>query len=497
MIWGLFAACALATIPAGLRWLRVAQREHYLPPSVSIFAGRWWTSSSLNVVLLLFMAVGLAGSWWSPWFGFLVPVAQVGPVGLTVRGRTSPLSWTGRMRRVAVVSGVLVGTLSLWGAAIDSALLVVLGLFLLPALIDLALVVLRPVESAFGEKWVAKAASRLRSSGSKVVAITGSYGKTTTKQYTSHILSGVFRTVASPASFNNRMGLARAVNEHLTPGTEVFVAEMGTYGPGEIAALCEWVKPDVSAIITIGPVHLERFKSEERIVAAKSEILDGAAVGVIGIDHPLLAELAKARGESTDVVTVSTHGQDATVRVVDGQIFYQGRPIANVPDGVFALNLGVAIGISTALGLTPEQVLPRLADLPRPEHRQTVTNSDKGFSIIDDTYNSNPAGARKGLEALTRLGARGRKVLVTPGMVELGARQSEENRAFAEEASAVVDDIVVVGRTNRSSLLEGSTGGGASVTVVASREEAVAWVRANLGSGDAVLYENDLPDHYA
>jgi UDP-N-acetylmuramoyl-tripeptide--D-alanyl-D-alanine ligase len=271
---------------------------------------------------------------------------------------------------------------------------------------------------------------------------------------------------------------------------------MGTYGPGEIAALCEWVRPDVSAIVAIGPVHLERFKTEERIVAAKSEILDGAAVGVIGIDHPLLAELSKRRAGPMELVTVSTEGQDATIGIVDGQILLEGRPIGPLPDGVFALNLGVAIGISTALGMSGGQIAARLVDLPRPDHRQTVTTSDKGFSIIDDTYNSNPAGARKGLEALTGLAAGGRKVLVTPGMIELGPRQANENRAFALEASAVVEDIVIVGRTNRSSLLEGSAGGNASVTVVASRAEAVDWARDNLGPGDAVLYENDLPDHY-
>ena len=114
-----------------------------------------------------------------------------------------------------------------------------------------------------------------------------------------------FRTVASPASFNNRMGLARAINDHLGPGTEVFVAEMGTYGPGEIADLCKWVKPDVSAIVAIGPVHLERFKSEENILAAKSEILEGAGVGVIAIDHPLLNGLARSKAEVMELVTVS------------------------------------------------------------------------------------------------------------------------------------------------------------------------------------------------
>jgi UDP-N-acetylmuramoyl-tripeptide--D-alanyl-D-alanine ligase len=495
MIWALLGVCILATIPAGLRWLRVAQREHYLPPSVATFAARWWTSSPINIVLLFLMLVGLVGSWWSLWWGLLVPLAQFGPVGLTIRGRTSPLAWTGRMHRLAAFAGVIVVILFLWGAFLDSAFFVVAGLFLLPAVIDLALVVLGPVESTLGDKWVVKAAGRLRSSGAKVVAITGSYGKTTTKQYAAHLLSGAFRTVASPASFNNRMGLARAVNEHLTPGTEVFVAEMGTYGPGEIAALCDWVKPDVSAIVAIGPVHLERFKTEEKIVAAKSEILSGAAVGVIGIDHPLLAGLAEAKVGAMDLVTVSTDAKDATVRIADGQIMVDGRTIGLVPEGAFPLNLGVAIGISTSLGMSPDQVMARLGDLPRPEHRQTLSQSDKGFTIVDDTYNSNPAGARKGLELLSELGA-GRKALVTPGMVELGPQQTVQNRAFAKAAAAVVDDIIVVGRTNRSALLEGSEGGSASVTVVASREEAVDWVRENLDLGDAVLYENDLPDHY-
>ncbi len=497
MTWSLFAACALASVPAGLRWLRVAQREHYLPPATSRFAMRWWTSGAANLGLVVVATVGVVGAFFDARYGFLAVVSEVvGPIGLSVRGVSSKLAWTDRMRRLASISGfLLVGTL-LVGALTDSAWLMVLGLVSVPVIVDLALLILQPVESAIGDKWVARAATRLRASGAKVVAITGSYGKTTTKQYAAHILAGAFRTVASPASFNNRMGLARAVNEHLVPGTEVFVAEMGTYGPGEIAALCQWVKPDVAAIVAIGPVHLERFRTEERIVAAKSEILDGAAIGVIGVDHPLLAELSKARAGTMKSVTVSTEGHGATIGITGGQILVDGRPIALLPDGAFALNLGVAIGIATALGMSAEQIASRLGALPRPEHRQTVTTSDKGFAIIDDTYNSNPAGARKGLEALTALGAGARTALVTPGMVELGPLQSSENVAFAHAAAAVVDDIVVVGRTNRSALLEGSEGGRASVTVVASRVEAVDWVRNNLGPGDAVLYENDLPDHY-
>ena len=496
MTWVLAAVCGLATVPAGLRWLRVAQREHYLPPSVTRFAARWWRRDPLNLGLVGVAMIGLAGSLWSPWLGFLVPAAQLGPIGLTVRGRTSPLAWTGRLRRLAILAGAMVLAFYLAGALVVSPFLVVLGLILLPVLIDLALVLLSPIEQNLGNRWVEQAAARLKGSGAKVVAITGSYGKTTTKLYVGHLLAGAFRTVVSPASFNNRMGLARAINENLVPGTQVFVAEMGTYGPGEIAALTGWIPPDVSALVAVGPVHLERFKTEERIVSAKAEILDGAGVAVIAVDHPLLAALASERATRMEVIAVSSQGAPARVKVNEGWIRIDGVEVVRTPDHVFEVNLAVALGIGLALGLSAADLTSRLDGLPRAEHRQTVATSDRGFTVIDDTFNSNPAGARSGLRLLVGLGLEGRTAVVTPGMVELGSAQFAQNRDFASEAAAVVDHLIIVGATNREALLQGSGNSRASVSVVASREEAVDWVRDHLGPGDAVLYENDLPDHY-
>jgi UDP-N-acetylmuramoyl-tripeptide--D-alanyl-D-alanine ligase len=319
-----------------------------------------------------------------------------------------------------------------------------------------------------------------------VVAITGSYGKTTTKNYVTHLLGGSTRVMASPASFNNRMGLARAINENLTADTEVFVAEMGTFGPGEIAELCRWIPPKVAAIVSIGPVHLERFRSLENIVRSKSEIFDRASIGVICTDHPLLAELAEQRRGTMQLIVVSAR---------DGIVIGDDRIMA-VPRGVFGVNLAVALGICRALGIDQDEVISRVSTLPTSEHRQSISTGAAGFTIIDDTFNSNPAGASSALDLLTEVGAGGRSAVVTPGMVELGPAQDEQNRAFAQEAAAMVDHFVVVGKTNRRALTEGSANRKASVTVVDSRDEAVAWARANLGPGDAVLYENDLPDHY-
>lgn len=492
MIWVLAAATFVASIPAGLRWLRVAQREHYLPGSSTRFAMRWWSFGPFNPALASIAVGGVVGSIVDARWGLLVAVAQVGPIGLGVRGRTSPLAWTPRLRRLTGLTAVLFLAAVAVGASLGHPVVIAASLLLLPALVDVAMAMMTPIEREIGDRWVDKAAGRLEESGAKIVAITGSYGKTTTKQYLHHLLSRKVPTVASPASFNNRMGLARAVNEHLAPGTAVFIAEMGTYGRGEIAELCRWIEPDVAAIVSIGPVHLERFRTEENIVEAKAEILDRAGTGVIAVDHPLLAGLVERRRDGMNLVTVSVEGGSADVTVDDGVVRISGEVLGAVPDGIFPTNLAVAVGIAGALGIAVEP--ESFATLPHADHRQSVARSPAGFTIIDDTFNSNPAGAERALGILS--GTEGRKVVVTPGMVELGPLQRSENEAFARKASLVCDELIVVGGTNRKALLRGAERGGASVTVVADREEAVELVRASLGPGDAVLYENDLPDHY-
>ncbi len=492
MTWLLAGACALAAIPAGLRWLRIAQREHYLAPATTRFALRWWSSGPYNPLLLVMAVAGVGGTLVDTRLGLLTALAQVGPIGLSIRGRTSPLSWTARLRRVAALVATLVMALLIAGVALDLPLLMVLAVLLLPVAVDLSLLVLAPLERRLGDRWVEKAARRLADSGARVVAITGSYGKTTTKQYVHHLLAKSVRTVASPASFNNRMGLARAINDHLVPGTEVFIAEMGTYGPGEIADLCRWIEPSVAAIVSIGPVHLERFRSEENIVAAKSEIFERADKGVISVDHPLLEALARELRGDLDMTTVSVSGKASDIQYEEGSIRSGSVAHGAVPDSVFPANLAVAVGIVEALGYDVDGGL--FESLPDSEHRQSVTVSPSGVTVIDDTFNSNPAGAARALAILERHG--GRKVLVTPGMVELGPMQNGENEAFANAAATICDEVIIVGTTNRKALLRGTSKGPASVTVVPTRDAAVAVVRDRLGAGDAVLYENDLPDHY-
>jgi UDP-N-acetylmuramoyl-tripeptide--D-alanyl-D-alanine ligase len=479
---------------AGLRWLRVGQREHYLAGSVTRFARRWWFLSppAMGLALVAIAATVLTWWWW-PAAAVVAVVVGAGPPGLGIRGSTSPLTWTARLRRLAMVVSLLVAAALTVGVMV-TPLIAVLGVLLLPVVVDVGLGVLAPWERRAGRVWVDRAATALHTSGATVVAITGSYGKTTTKGYVAHLLSPQRRVLASPASFNNRMGLARAVNEHLSGGIDVFVAEMGTYGPGEIADLCTWIPPDVSVITAIGPVHLERFGSEDTIVEAKSEILAGQATAVLNVDDSRLAALADVHEAQRRVVRVGERGRE--VIIDDGVVRVDGRPLGEFPPTAHPTNVACAVGVVVALGIDPDSVRDRLATLPEPEHRRTLLTGTTGAAVIDDTFNSNPAGAESALALLGDIRGEGKSVVVTPGMVELGSRQVPENRAFGARAAQHADVLVVVGRTNRRALIAGAAGGRALVMTVPDRATAVSWVRDNLGPGDAVLYENDLPDHY-
>ena len=500
--WLVILACGTAAVPAGIRWLRIAQREHYLPPAVSRFSVRWWTAGYLNWGLAAGAIFAAAAQWWWAGIGLVVAVIEAhGPVGLALRGVSSPLVWTKRLVRAAVTTALMMGGAVAAAIATGQAGVAAAALVAMPAMVDAALAINGPLERALNEKWVREAARRLGEVAPRVVAITGSYGKTSTKLYLAHLLAESGRVVASPASFNNRMGLARAINERLTPGTEIFVAEMGTYGPGEIAELCSWIPPDVTVITAIGPVHLERMRTEDRILACKSEILTDGATAVLGVDHPALSELAESEARSGRAV-IRCSGADAggqiSVSPHSGEVLAEGKLIGKV-DLRFhhPLNVAAALGAVSALGISATHVAGLLETLPFAEHRLSTMVNERGVTVIDDTFNANPAGARAALQRLTEhSSANGKRVVVTPGLVEMGPRRRVENRKLGRAASEVATHLLVVGRTNRRHLLAGATEGNAAVLVLENRMQAVRWARANLDRGDTILYENDLPDHY-
>jgi len=424
-------------------------------------------------------------------------LAQVMPLGLPYRGRTSKLAWTPRVRRLAVVLGALVLLVGVWSPGLAAAT----SMFL-TVLVDAALALVRPLEKRLSRTFLEQARQKVARVRPTVVAITGSYGKTTTKNYLAHLLADTHATLASPASFNNAMGLSRAVNEGLVPGTEVFVAEMGTYGVGEIRGLCEVFPPDIAVLTAIGEVHLQRMRTRERVLTAKAEIAEKARTVVLNVDDDLLAGLAESlAAQGKEVIRCSVLDPSVDVAIVDGKVRVRGHALgaAHLPASVHPLNAACALGAAVALGDDPKAAVKRLTSLPTVAHRLEPIEQPGGSWILDDTYNSNPVGAAEAVRRAARLASEsgGRVHVVTPGMVELGALQDQRNAelgATVREAGAAT--LVVVGRTNADALTRGASGGATEVTGVPTREDGVRLVEHKSRAGDVVLFENDLPDHY-
>jgi UDP-N-acetylmuramoyl-tripeptide--D-alanyl-D-alanine ligase len=501
---------AIALVAGFSRWLRVAQRVQYLPGETLRVERLWFSRRPFGIVLwTVALVLGLLATFSAVtgvsalgWLAVVAPlVALWTPWRMPIRGVTKKLAPTGRLIRLGLLSAVVVSgvfVVSLWTLGPVGVLV---PLFLQAALVDLAVGIMWPVERLAQKKFLVSAKTKLQKIAPQIVAITGSYGKTSTKGYVAHLVATKYSVVASPASFNNMMGLSQSVNEKLTPGTEVFVAEMGMNAEGRIRELVNHFPPYIAAITTIGEAHMERLGSREAIVRAKSEITENSPVVVLPVDQPELVTLGDTcRQRNTLVVTVSATGLDADVSIDSdvGTVKYgphsSPEPI-ELSQLTHPVNVAVALGIAWALDIPADLALPAVKTLPVAAHRTEVVDTETGVAIIDDTYNSNPEGAKRAVEAAADLAkVRGGSLfVVTPGMVELGPVQVERNRQLGQLVSERGATLVAVGLTNRKALVEG---GGDSTQTFLTRDDAVRFVTGEAGPSDVILYENDLPDHY-
>lgn len=495
-----FAALCIAWV----RWARVIQREHYLNGAVVRIARLWIVARPLNAVIVAaaIAATAIAVAADAPVIGLVAALAIAGfPWYLPVRAPERPLRWTRRLITLSAIAGALALALGALVAIVGepwAATLVVGAALALIA--EVAIALARPVEDRIALRYQQRAQARLRRVDPTIIAVTGSWGKTTTKNHIRQLSAPFVAVAMSPASFNNRAGLSRTMNEHLPDGTELLVVEMGMYGTGEIRAMCEWVRPQIGVICAIGPMHLERVGSMEGIIAAKSEIVENTSTAVLWVEHPALAALADrltgqrvircGRDPALEIAIIDADdGSDGT-----WSVHIAGDEIGRMPraTGLHDGNIACAVGALVAAGFSARDIGRSLHLLEAPAHRATVQVSERGIITIDDTFNSNPVGARRALGQLITAST-ARRVVVTPGMMEMGREQDRANTEFAAAVIEAGAELIVVGRTNRRSLMAGA--GGAAIWVP-NRRRARELLAAAMNPGDAVLWENDLPDHY-
>lgn len=436
-----------------------------------------------------------------------------------------PLVMTGRAWRILVTAtllsllGILLPSaaahLLLGGApadlitwAVTTAALFVWGPLLIPASDWL----LAPVQAAVNARYLRRARRKLKDVGPVVVGVTGSYGKTSTKFAVGRLLGSEEEVLVTPGSYNTTMGVVRAINEGLDDRHRFFVVEMGARQRGDIAEIGRLVGHEIAVLTAIGTAHLESFGSRDAIKKGKLEIVDTLRTGgtaVVNSDDPTIRGL----GDELAGVDVVRYGLDAAgspdVTATDVEVTRAGTALTVVDrrsgDSVAVRTrlLGrhsighVLAGVAVALraGRTLEDLRAPIAALAPVEHRLQLIEAPGGVTVLDDAFNSNPEGAAAALEVLGSMPAR-QRIVITPGIVELGELQHQANEELGRTAAEVADLLIVVARLNRAAIVAGARGGKAQVVTVGSLDEATKELAKVVGSGDVVLFENDLPDQY-
>ena len=389
-----------------------------------------------------------------------------------------------------------------------------------PLQLMLGNLLMKPVESFFRRRFINSAKQVLNAVNPIVIGITGSYGKTTTKNFIAHILNGRYRAYATPKSYNTMMGVCIAINNDLANDYSIdyFIVEMGAYVTGEIAEICSLTPPSISVVVEVGAQHLERFGSLENTAKAKYEIikaLPSNGVGVFNTDNKYIREMSEreypqtrlnvsreGENDSSDARFVATDIQEnlngLTFQVTDTDTQESELFQTSVIGEHNVTNILLATAVAINEGMSLKEVAFRVRSLQPAESRLVRQTTAQGITIINDAYSANPVGVISALKVLG-MHQTGRRLLITPGMVELGDLQDEENRKLGAIIPEYATDVILVGQEQTHSIQLGLSDVGFahdSLLVVENLSEAINWYKNNLRSGDTVLFLNDLPDTY-
>ncbi len=342
----------------------------------------------------------------------------------------------------------------------------------------------------------------------KVIAITGSYGKTSIKFMIKDLLKERYSVCFTPGSFNTPMGICKVINNDLQAHHQVLILEMGARYAGNIQELCDIAQPDVSIVSNVGLAHLETFGSQEIIAKEKGTIvdnLDAGGVCVLNADDPKVINMGKERSEiSRILVGLDTGDIRATNITYDTKGTYFDVLFENETQKFRTKLLGahnvqnllLAIGVAQYFGIRRKTMVIAAQTIEPVKHRLELKQVGDLF-VIDDAFNSNPIGAKNAVEILSQFKNR-KRFIITPGMIELGKIEEEENYKFGQAiGEADLDYVILVGNERTKPIRDGvenSSRKTSNIYVVDSLFAANDIVKENAEAGDVVLYENDLPD---
>jgi UDP-N-acetylmuramoyl-tripeptide--D-alanyl-D-alanine ligase len=469
---------------------------------VVLFLPLQLVSSEGVIAGTLSIAVGLAGLLWERRLGAQSPVKKA-------------LVMTPRARRLLACAAIISLGICLILLARQARLALAIA-WLLPTLAPAILVVSRtimePVEASIRGWYVRDARRTLAGYAPTVVGITGSYGKTSTKFFTAHLLESRYRVLMTPESYNTAMGICRVIRGQLGPEHEMFVVELAENEKGGFEHLLRLVPCSISIVTSVGLQHLEEFGSEaaiRRVMKGFVSMPGSGSTVVLNADDPVLAEIGSVQGKR--ILRASAGGSLSSDLYAENIVMSAGGlsfDIVMSQDERFACctkllgrhnveNILLAVAVARELGVSWNAIQDGIVTLQAPPHRLQMMAGAGGVRIIDDAYNSNPAGFAMAMEVLAVFPSR--RVLVTPGLVSLGKVEDAANIEAGRRAAGAADTVILVGPKKTRPVREGLLSAGfpeTNILMARSLEEVTGFMRSLLIPGDTVMFENDLPDTY-
>ena len=420
---------------------------------------------------------------------------------------------TSRIRRMYIVYLIIFAVIVLLAIFVNYKLaLSIANIFAMVAYTFVYLVNLinRPIEKSIRKGFCVKASKKLKEIPNlKVIGITGSYGKTSTKYAVNTILSQKFNTLMTPESYNTTMGVVRTINEKLNSTHQLFICEMGAKYVGDIKEICDIVNPSMGILTAIGPQHLDTFKSLDNVRKTKMELVDSLPEDGVAfvnwedenIRKTELPENAIKFGLSSKAdyyaenIEITERGSSFDVVLPNKEKI---RIKTKLLGELNILNIVGAVAIADTLGMTADEIKVGAKYLKPVPHRLQLKQNPNGSVIIDDAYNSNVKGANMALDVLRGFENK-QRVLITPGIVELGEQAKEINRELGRKAAECADYVILVGVEQTEPILNGLKDRhypDGQTYVAKNLNDALQQMNRISGNNTVILLENDLPDNY-
>lgn len=368
-----------------------------------------------------------------------------------------------------------------------------------------------PIETLIGKQFYKRAQKKLKDMPDlKIIGITGSYGKTSTKNIIATILSQKYSVLATPESYNTTLGVVRTINEKLEAIHQVFICEMGAKEVGDIKEISDLVKPQYGVLTAVGPQHLETFKNIENVKKTKFELINSLpedGVAILNYEDDIIKNTEIEKNKISfgldkdkcdyyaDNMNIDETGSNFDIHMKSGTILKASTKLLGELN---VINIVGAVALAEILGLTLDEIKMGIKNLKPVEHRLELKQVNQGITIIDDAYNSNIKGAKMALDVLSKFKNK-QKVLITPGIVDLGEKLEEYNKNLGKQATKVADFIILVGEKQAEPIKMGLLEEGysqANIFIAKNLNEALIKMREIVKSDSVVLLENDLPDNY-